>query len=113
MASSAPSWLPTEKRCPNCSSWLPLDAFGPNKRMHLGRHSWCRECMRAATRDWRARNRESENAARRAAYREAHPLPERACAVCGRLFVKRPNALVCSRRCRDRRRWQQQKQRAA
>jgi hypothetical protein len=72
-------------------------------RMHLGRHSWCRECARAATRDWRERNRERENAERRAAYREANPLPERPCVVCGRPFAKRPDALVCSPNCRWRR----------
>jgi hypothetical protein len=58
--------------------------------MYLGRSSRCRKCHRAATAHWRRRNRDRENAERRAAYREAHPLPERPCVVCGRLFTKRP-----------------------
>jgi hypothetical protein len=97
------AWLPTEKRCTNCSAWLPLEDFPANRRSHLGRGSWCRQCARAATRDWRRRNRERENAERRAAYREQHPLPERPCAVCGRVFAKRPDAIVCGERCRNRR----------
>lgn len=97
---------PTHRRCSNCSAWLPLEAFPVNRRRHLGRSSWCRECARAATRDWRNRNpgyQVAYNAERRAAYRAENPLTERACVVCGRPFVKRPNALVCGPRCRERR----------
>lgn len=113
MPSSPLPWRPKAKRCPNCSRWLPLDAFGVNRRMHLGRSSWCRECARAATQDWRQRNREQINAERRAAYRDANPLPERPCAVCGKLMVKRRDALVCGPRCRKRRKWQQHRQQDA
>jgi hypothetical protein len=106
------AWLPKEKPCSGCSRWLPLDAFPVNRRMHFGRSSRCRECAREATRDWRRRNRERENADRRAAYRKANPLPERACVVCGRLFLKRPDALVCGARCRERRKAGQRRKRA-
>jgi hypothetical protein len=53
----------TEKRCTGCSGWLPLEEFPHNRHMHLGRSSRCRECHRAATRDWRDRNRDRVNAA--------------------------------------------------
>jgi hypothetical protein len=60
-------WPATHKRCWNRSEWLPLEEFPLNRRFRLGRSSWCRNCARAATRDWRARNREEINAERRAA----------------------------------------------
>jgi hypothetical protein len=91
------------KRCTGCSAWLALEEFPVNRRMHLGRGSRCRECARAATRDWRERNRERVNAERREAYRQAHPLRERACVVCGELFVGRSDALVCGEECRRKR----------
>jgi len=90
----------TEKRCTGCSAWLPLEEFPRNCRMHLGVSSRCRECHRAATRDWRDRNRERVNAERRAAYREQHPRPVRDCVQCGRPFEGRRNALVCGDECR-------------
>jgi hypothetical protein len=70
----------------------PPDAHRPGSR--------CRECARAATRDWRERNRERLNAERRTAYREAHPRPLRKCVECRRSFTGRPDALVCSPECR-------------
>jgi predicted nucleic acid-binding Zn ribbon protein len=102
-------WAPTEKRCSSCSRILPLEEFPLNRRMHLGRSSHCRECARAATRDWRERNREAVNAERRTAYRAEHPLPERTCAVCGRSFTKRPDAVVCGEECRRQRKREQRK----
>lgn len=104
-------WAPLAKRCARCSGWLSLDAFPVNRRMHLGRSSHCRECHRAATRDWRERNREQINAERRAAYRAEHPLPVRACVVCGGSFAKRPDALVCGPRCRKARKREQRRAR--
>jgi predicted nucleic acid-binding Zn ribbon protein len=100
---------PTHKRCPNCSDWLPLEAFSSNRRAHLGRSSWCRDCARAATRDWRERNRNQENAQRRQRYRDDHPLIERPCVVCGRPFAKRPDAIVCGEECRRERKLEQRK----
>ena len=103
MADSGERWLPAEKMCSNCCRVLPPGEFVANRRAYLGLSSWCRGCHRAATADWRKRNRARINAERRAAYREEHPLSERPCVVCGRLFVKRPDALVCADRCRWRR----------
>lgn len=99
-----------EKRCSACSEWKPLDAFPANRRMHLGVSSHCRRCARAATKDWRDRNRERINAERREEYRREHMLVSRPCAVCGRSFTKRPDALVCGERCRNRRKRAQRKQ---
>jgi predicted nucleic acid-binding Zn ribbon protein len=103
------SWLPTSKHCSCCGAWLPLASFPANRRMHLGVSSRCRECHRLATADWRRRNRDVVNAARRAEYRREHPVPTRACIVCGELFAKRADALVCSERCRNTRRREQRK----
>jgi hypothetical protein len=100
------TWLPKEKPCSGCSRWFPLEAFPLNRRMHLGRGSRCRECAREATRDWRKRNREYElayNAERRERYRAEHPLTEWHCVVCGEAFAGRADRLVCSERCRNRR----------
>ena len=94
---------------PSCSRWLSLEDFPLNRHMHLGRGSWCRDCVRRATEDWRQRNRERVNAERRVAYREQHPLPERPCIVCGEPFGKRADALVCGERCRNQRKDEQRK----
>jgi hypothetical protein len=91
---------------------LPLEAFPANRSTFRGRGSRCQECAREATRDWRDRHREEINAERRRAYRLAHPLRERPCVVCGTPFVGRPDALVCSKRCRWRRKRLQAKERA-
>ncbi len=59
--------------------------------------------MASRTTEWRWDNPdavERYNAKRRAAYRAAHPLPTRPCAVCGEPFVGRADALVCRERCR-------------
>jgi len=61
------------KRCTNCCEWLPFSAFPKNKGMHNRLSSHCRKCHRAATQDWRERNRDEINAARRAAYGSSKP----------------------------------------
>jgi IS5 family transposase len=43
------------------------------KKMHNGISSHCRKCHRAATNDWRDRNRDEINCARREAYGSAKP----------------------------------------
>ena len=101
---------PTHKRCSSCTEWLPLEAFVANHRCYLGRSSWCRGCHRAATRDWRDRNRERVNAERRAEYRAEHPLPEKRCVVCGTPFQRRPDAIVCSPKCRQARQNEQRRE---
>jgi predicted nucleic acid-binding Zn ribbon protein len=85
-----------EKRCSQCSRWLPLEAFPAH---------------RAATKDWRDRNRERINEERRAEYREAHPRVERQCVVCGAAFVRKPDAIVCSAECRRVRQREQRRER--
>jgi predicted nucleic acid-binding Zn ribbon protein len=102
---------PDGRRCTGCCRWLSLEEFPANHRMHLGVSSRCRECHREAVRDWRRRNRDRENADRRAAYRAAHPRVERPCVVCGRLFAKRADALVCGPRCREQRTKAQRRER--
>jgi predicted nucleic acid-binding Zn ribbon protein len=101
----------TEKRCTGCSEWLPLEEFPRNRRMYLGVSSHCRSCHRAATKDWRDRNRERLNTERRAAYREQHPWAERDCVHCGRPFRGRPDALVCGDECRRTRKLEQRRER--
>ena len=110
MADSLDPWLPTEKFCSKCGGCLPLEDFPLNRRMHWGRSSRCRECHREAVRDWRERNRDEENAGRRARYREQHPLPTRPCVQCGEPFSGRPDALVCGESCRQQRNLERRKQ---
>jgi hypothetical protein len=99
-------WAKEDKFCPHCERWLSFEAFPVDRHRHSGRGSWCRECARVAVRKWRKRHRKYElayNARRRAEYRDANPLRERPCVVCGRLFAKRRNALVCGEVCRRKR----------
>src|SRR5215218_4402537 len=111
----------THKRCTRCQGWLALEAFRVNRRADpwghsVGRDSWCRSCHAEATREWREANPdriEAYNERRRQAYRQANPLPERTCVVCGRPFAKRPDALVCSPRCREERKNAQRRTTAA
>jgi hypothetical protein len=99
----------THKRCSSCSEWLPFEDFPKNKLMHNGLSSHCRTCHNAAVQDWRERNRDEINRARREAYRAERPLPTRPCIVCGEPFSKRTDALVCGERCRNRRKDEQRK----
>ena len=73
----------------------------------MRRSSWCRECHRQATREWRARHRDEVNARRRESYRRANPKPDgRRCIECGGEMPEARNAdaLVCSPECRMARR---------
>jgi Uncharacterized protein containing a Zn-ribbon (DUF2116) len=97
------AWVPKEKPCSGCGRWFPLEAFPLNRSTYLGRGSRCRECAREASRDWRKRNRDEINAERRERYRAEHPLTEWHCVVCGDAFEGRPDRLVCSEQCRNRR----------
>jgi len=63
----------THKSCTHCQQWLPFDAFAPNPKLKSGRDSWCRKCRVTATQDWRARNRDEINRARREAYGSTKP----------------------------------------
>ena len=56
-------------RCARCGEPKPLAEF---RRLTSGSwSSYCRECARQCTREWRARNRDEINAGRRTAYRAA------------------------------------------
>jgi hypothetical protein len=104
-----PGGPPTEKRCARCDEWKPLDAFRPNRQNRTGLNSYRRVCARAATQDWRRRNREQIKAQRRREYREAHPLPTRSCSVCSQPFTGRPDRIVCGDECRERRKNEQRR----
>ncbi len=66
-----------EKVCAKCRGWAPMADFPPSGKASSGRSSWCRECHREAVRDWRRRNRERENADRRAATAERRDQPRK------------------------------------
>ena len=38
-----------KKWCNKCSKWLPLDAFGENRRTASGRQDYCKTCHNAYT----------------------------------------------------------------
>jgi hypothetical protein len=98
------------KWCCSCRSWLPAEAFRPSHRYRGGLDSWCKGCHAKAVRDWREKNPEAierYNADRRHEYREAHPLPTRPCAVCGKSFSGRPDTVVCGPECRRQRKLEQ------
>jgi len=100
------------KWCTAGRHWLPLEAFPPNENLNSGRDSWCRACRRERVQQWRAANPEyiaEYNERRRAEYRSEHPRTSRPCVVCGQPFSKRPDALVCSERCRNKRKHEQRK----
>jgi hypothetical protein len=102
----------TGKWCCRCRQWLSVRAFRPDPRLNGGLDSWCRACHAAAVREWRERNPEyiaASNAKRRQEYREAHPVRERPCIVCGRPMTKRPNALVCGEECQRKRKREQRR----
>jgi predicted nucleic acid-binding Zn ribbon protein len=111
-------WDENEKFCPRCHRWLPVEAFGANRRMFRGLHSYCRQCAREAVRAWRREHPEYEaeyNRQRRERYRELNPLPaDRRCVHCGGpMGDRKADALVCSDRCRWARKRAQKKARAA
>jgi hypothetical protein len=104
------------KWCTSCQEWLALERFGPREELRSGLDSWCRCCRADRTRQWRDANPEylaEYNARRRGEYRDAHPVPTRACVVCGRLHSRQPKALVCSEACRNRRKYLAKKAKAA
>jgi hypothetical protein len=83
-----------------CRRWKYADEFRLNPNISSGLHSWCRECCAARQRQWRAAN--PEKVAAQLKRERAKPV-ELVCSECGERFSGRPNRVVCSRRCRDRR----------
>lgn len=69
------------KACTRCQRTLPAAHFRLNAAMRDGLDSWCKDCHRQSVRDWRAANRDRENAARRKPQRTA------VCVVCATTFV--------------------------
>ena len=94
---------PSHRRCTGCGSWLPLEDFPANRRMHLGVSSRCRACHREATKDWRDRHRDEINAARRLGERESE------CVDCGSPFLRRSVRAVRCLPCRQARKRAQRK----
>jgi hypothetical protein len=82
---------PIMKRCARCRQVLPAAVFAPNARLLTGLHSWCRPCVAARNREWRAENA-GYVAAANAARREG-PFPK-VCADCGEWFAARVRAQV-------------------
>jgi hypothetical protein len=50
------------KRCRKCGEEKPSPAFRSNPRCRDGLSSWCAECHNEATRQWRSRKWEAEEA---------------------------------------------------
>jgi hypothetical protein len=99
-SASAPDRLPRfGKRCAQCQTWKPYEAFTRNPRMRDGFDSWCRACHGGAARSWYERNADAV-----LARRKRKPPTEHTCSECGTVFFGRANRIVCSNTCRERRR---------
>jgi DNA-directed RNA polymerase subunit RPC12/RpoP len=106
MANDAGLRVPTAKICRNCSRFLPLEEFPRNERQHFGRGSWCRDCAREATRDWRRRNPELMswmNKQRRLGEREKD------CLDCGQPFTYKNSLAARCPDCRHKRKLEQRR----
>ena len=74
----------------------------------------CRSCRSEYLRRWREQNPEhvaAHNPERRREYRGNTGCMTRACAVCGKPFSKRPDAIVCGLECRRARKLGQDRER--
>ena len=60
-----------ERPCARCRRSLPRSEFHAQPRAADGLSSWCKDCARERTKQWRADHREALNEARRAQYRKA------------------------------------------
>lgn len=84
--------------CARCGKSYPIEAF--RVLGHGSRASYCTECQKQATRDWRAANRDEINAKRRAVYpRQVHQ--PKACGFCGETLIPtRPFQRYCGPKCK-------------
>jgi hypothetical protein len=88
------------KICARRGESKPETEFARRARMKSGLHSWCKACSAERMRQWRAENPDyvaAANEARRAVPRE------RPGELCGTPFTGRVDKRYCSRRCRDER----------
>lgn len=58
--------------CRRCHSEKPEDEFHPHRAFASGRSTWCRDCHRAANREWYAANKARQNA-KSVEWRAANP----------------------------------------
>jgi hypothetical protein len=90
------------KVCSRCGQRKSATEFPRNSKMLSNLHSWCRDCSRQATRDWRAEHPEYERAHNEA--RRRGPLEVR-CLDCGETFAARSvlqhRCPACQRRYRN------------
>jgi hypothetical protein len=88
--------MPHGKACTCCQRLLLAEHFRPVAAMRDGLDSWCKDCQRRSTRQWRAANRGRENAARR------KPRAVMRCEHCGTAFeTARKDQRYCGQRCRS------------
>lgn len=53
------------KQCARCLKRKPLDSFGKNVRMKLGRKSYCRVCSSKLQREWNEEQRVAQGSKRK------------------------------------------------
>ncbi len=53
------------KQCACCLKRKPLDSFGKNSRMKLGRKSYCRDCSSKLQREWNKDQRKASGSKRK------------------------------------------------
>jgi hypothetical protein len=53
------------KQCARCLKRKPLDSFGKNSRMKLGRKSYCRVCSSKLQREWNEEQRTAQESKRK------------------------------------------------
>jgi Recombination endonuclease VII len=78
-----------EKWCNKCQKWLPLDAFGENKRTASGRQDYCKTCHNAYTGSFWAKVAAYEQLLQQkwrmspGDYLELWRIQDKKCAICG------------------------------
>lgn len=75
----------SQKRCPKCDSWKPLDLFSRGNGGKVG--CYCRECAARLVKEWRDKNPEKQKAIKQKSYWSN---PERARENSRRAYRKNP-----------------------
>ena len=95
------------KTCRRCGVSKQLSEFNKAAKSSDGLHAWCRQCVKEDNRRWWAENPDEVrryNAARRAGLGRPGVVRVLRCEECGEEFeARRSDAVVCARRCGDRR----------